>query len=106
MVAPDDVAFESLAGREYAPRGPEWDSTLARWRQVPSDEGATHDGSVSLDASLLEPMITYGTNPAMGIPITGRIPTPEALADPTHRPALEKSLRYMDLRSGQGFLGP
>jgi len=105
MVAPDEVTFEYLAGREYAPRGPDWDSALARWNQVPSDEGAAHDGSVSLDTSLLEPMITYGTNPAMGIPITGRIPTPEALVDPTQRQALEKSLRYMDLRPGQSLLG-
>ena len=105
MVAPDEVTFEYLAGREYAPRGPDWDSALARWRQVPSDEGATHDGSVSLDVSLLEPMITYGTNPAMGIPITGRIPTPETLVDLSQRRALEKSLRYMDLRPGQSLLG-
>jgi len=105
MVAPDEVTFEYLAGREYAPRGPDWDSALARWRQIPTDEGAAHDGSASLDASLLEPMITYGTNPAMGIPITGRIPTPEALVDPTQRQALEKSLRYMDLRPGQSLLG-
>ena len=66
MVAPDEVTFEYLAGREYAPRGPDWDSALARWRQTPSDEGAAHDGSMSLDASLLEPMITYGTNPGLG----------------------------------------
>ena len=105
MVAPDEVTFEYLAGREYAPRGPDWDSALARWRQTPSDEGAAHDGSMSLDASLLEPMITYGTNPGMGIPISGRIPTPEALVDPTQRQALEKSLRYMDLRPGQSLLG-
>ena len=105
MVAPDELTFEYLAGREYAPRGPDWDSTLARWRQVPSDEGATHDGSVSLDVSLLEPMITYGTNPAMGIPITGRIPTPETLVDLSQRRALEKSLLYMDLRPGQSLLG-
>ena len=105
MVAPDEVTFEYLAGREYAPRGADWDSALARWRQIPSDDGAAHDGSVSLDASLLEPMITYGTNPAMGIPISGRIPTPEALVDPNQRRALEKSLRYMDLQPGQSLLG-
>jgi 3-isopropylmalate/(R)-2-methylmalate dehydratase large subunit len=105
MVAPDEVTFEYLAGREYAPRGPDWDSALARWRQIPSDEGAAHDDSVSLDASVLEPMITYGTNPGMGIPISGRIPTMEALADTTQRQALEKSLRYMDLRPGQSLLG-
>jgi len=105
MVAPDEVTFEYLAGREYAPRGPDWDSALAHWRQIPTDEGAAHDGSVSLDASSLEPMITYGTNPAMGIPISGRIPTPEALVDPNQRQALEKSLRYMDLRPGQSLLG-
>ena len=105
MVAPDEVTFEYLAGREYAPRGPDWDSALAHWRQIPTDEGAVYDGSVSLDASSLEPMITYGTNPAMGIPISGRIPTPEALVDPNQRQALEKSLRYMDLRPGQSLLG-
>jgi 3-isopropylmalate/(R)-2-methylmalate dehydratase large subunit len=105
MVAPDEITYEYLAGREHAPQGPEWDRALARWRQVPSDDGAAHDGTITLDASALEPMITYGTNPAMGIPIAGEIPTLGSLADLDQRQSLEKALRYMDLRPGQRLLG-
>jgi 3-isopropylmalate/(R)-2-methylmalate dehydratase large subunit len=105
MVAPDEITYEYLAGREHAPQGPEWDRALARWRRVPSDDGAAHDGTITLDASSLEPMITYGTNPAMAIPIAGEIPVPGSLPDLNQRQSLEKSLRYMDLHPGQRLLG-
>ncbi|MGC8780328.1 MAG: 3-isopropylmalate dehydratase large subunit, partial [Anaerolineae bacterium] len=82
LVAPDDTTFEYLHGRPFAPQGAAWDAAVARWRQLPTDAGATYDRTVSLDASALEPMITYGTNPGMGIPITGRVPDPDAAADP------------------------
>jgi 3-isopropylmalate/(R)-2-methylmalate dehydratase large subunit len=105
MIAPDDVTFEYLAGREFAPKEKEWDGALTQWRQLPTDEGATYDKVVRLDADTLEPMITYGTNPGMGMPITGRIPDPHDLTDAIQKAALEKALRYMDLRPGQPLLG-
>jgi 3-isopropylmalate/(R)-2-methylmalate dehydratase large subunit len=105
LIAPDDTTFEYLADRPHAPKGAAWDAALARWRQLPTDEGARFDKSVTIDASRLEPMVTYGTNPGMGIPITGRVPTPDELPDPGARRALERALEYMDLRPGQPLLG-
>jgi 3-isopropylmalate/(R)-2-methylmalate dehydratase large subunit len=105
MVAPDDTTFEYVSGREFAPKGAEWDKALAYWRTLPTDEGATFDRTVTLDASALEPMITYGTNPGMGIGITERIPDPAKAANPSDKAALEKALAYMDLRPGEPILG-
>jgi 3-isopropylmalate/(R)-2-methylmalate dehydratase large subunit len=105
MIAPDDITFEYLAGRPHAPKGKEWDEALAYWKTLPSDEGATFDTSFVMDASELEPMITYGTNPGMGMPITGRIPRPDDLSSPDQRGTLEKALAYMDLRPGESLLG-
>ncbi len=105
MVAPDETTFEYLAGREFAPKGDAWEAALARWKTLPSDEGATYDKTVTLDASSLEPMITYGTNPGMGMPISGRIPDPDEVPDPSQKAALHKALTYMDLRPGQPLLG-
>jgi 3-isopropylmalate/(R)-2-methylmalate dehydratase large subunit len=105
MVAPDDTTFEYVAGRPYAPRGRAWDAALADWRRLPSDEGAVYDRSVTLDAGALEPMITYGTNPGMGLPITAPVPDPAAETDPARRRELHKALSYMDLRPRQALLG-
>lgn len=105
LIAPDDTTFEYVYGRRHAPHGRAWDEALARWRQLPSDPGATYDRTITIDATALEPMITYGTNPGMGIGISGRIPSPDELADPAQRRALEHALGYMDLRPGQALLG-
>lgn len=105
MIAPDDTTFEYMAGRTYAPSGAAWDAALAAWRRLPSDDGATYDRSVSLDANMLGPMITYGTNPGMGMPIDGAVPDPDALTDAAARAALDKALRYMELRPGERLLG-
>ena len=105
MIAPDDITFEYLYGREFTPRGKEWDKAVARWRSLPSDEGATYDKSVTLDASELEPMITYGTNPGMGMRITDRLPLVDSCKDASQRTAYEKALRYMGLQPGQSLLG-
>ncbi len=105
MVAPDDTTFEYVAGRPYAPKGAGWERALADWRALPSDDGATYDKSVTLDAGALEPMITYGTNPGMGIPISGRVPDPDRAVDTATRQALAKALRYMDLRPGAPLVG-
>jgi len=105
MIAPDDTTFEYLAGREFVPKGEEWDKALAKWRALPSDEGATYDKSITLNAADLEPMITYGTNPGMGIRITDRIPTLDTCKDASQRAAFEKAMNYMGLQPGQSLLG-
>jgi 3-isopropylmalate/(R)-2-methylmalate dehydratase large subunit len=105
LVAPDDTTFEYLHGRPFAPQGHAWDDAVARWRTLPSDDGATYDQAVTLDGAALEPMITYGTNPGMGIAITGRVPDPASAADPSQRRALEKALAYMALQPGAPLLG-
>jgi 3-isopropylmalate/(R)-2-methylmalate dehydratase large subunit len=98
LIAPDDVTFQYMAGREFAPKGKAWDEALARWKQLPSDEGAVYDRTVDIDVSSLEPMITYGTNPGMSIPLSGRVPKPENAADAA-------ALKYMALEPGQALLG-
>jgi 3-isopropylmalate/(R)-2-methylmalate dehydratase large subunit len=105
MVAPDDATFNYLAGRPQAPQGAAWEAAVDRWRQLPSDDEARFDMQVDLDAGALEPMITYGTNPGMGMPITSRVPDPARIGDSTQKAALEKALRYMDLPAGQPLLG-
>ena len=105
MVAPDETTFEYLAGREFAPQGGAWDRALEHWKSLPSDNDAVYDKSVTLDASALEPMITYGTNPGMGMKISESIPDPASYSDPSQKAALEKSLAYMDLQPGQSLLG-
>ena len=105
LIAPDDTTFEYIHGRRHAPQGAAWDESVARWRQLPSDEGARYDKSITIDASALEPMVTYGTNPGMGIPISGRVPAPDALEDGANRRALERALEYMGLQPGQAILG-
>ncbi|HEX5691358.1 MAG TPA: aconitase family protein, partial [Roseiflexaceae bacterium] len=91
--------------RPFAPKGADWDTALAAWRALPTDEGATYDKVITLDANALTPMITYGTNPGMGVPIDGRVPDPSDMPDPSQRVALDKALRYMDLQPGQTMLG-
>jgi len=105
MVSPDDTTFEYLHGRPHAPQGQAWEEAVSRWRKLPTDDGAAFDAEVVLDATRLEPMITYGTNPSMGIRITEPVPDPAMLADPTQRSSLEKALRYMDLQPGKPLLG-
>jgi 3-isopropylmalate/(R)-2-methylmalate dehydratase large subunit len=105
LIAPDDTTFEYLAGRPHAPKQAAWDEAVARWRTLPTDDAATYDRSLILDASALEPMVTYGTNPGMGMPISGRVPDPNGAGDPSARRALERALEYMDLRPGEPILG-
>ena len=105
MVAPDDTTIEYLAGRPGAPEGADWDRAGATWRRLPTDEGATFDRSISVDVSKLEPMITYGTNPGMGVPVTQPIPEPSSIADANQSAALRKALVYMQLEPGRPLLG-
>src|SRR3954452_1971030 len=105
LIAPDDTTFQYLHGRPHAPSGPAWDEAVAGWRTLPTDDGATYDKTITIDANALEPMVTYGTNPGMGIPITSSVPSPDDQADPGQRRALERALEYMDLQPGQAILG-
>ncbi len=105
LVAPDDTTYEYLAGRTYAPKGAAWDAALARWRALPTDDGASFDKSVTIDAASLEPMITFGTNPGMGMAISGVVPAPESASDSIERESLAKALRYMDLQPGKPLMG-
>jgi 3-isopropylmalate/(R)-2-methylmalate dehydratase large subunit len=105
MIAPDDTTFQYLAGRERAPKGPAWEKALDDWKKLPSDPGAAFDNEIDFDAAALEPMITFGTNPAMGVPISGRIPDPACESDPVKRSALEKALAYMRFAPGEPMIG-
>lgn len=105
LVAPDDTTFNYIAGRPFAPQGEAWDQAVAEWRQLPTDEEATFDKSVDLDAGALEPMITYGTNPGMGMFITDDVPDPAQVTDLTQRLTLQRALEYMDLKPGRPLLG-
>jgi 3-isopropylmalate/(R)-2-methylmalate dehydratase large subunit len=105
MMAPDEVTFEYLKGRPYAPQGEDWERSVAAWRQLPSDPGAQYDRSVTLDVSALEPMVTYGTNPGMSVSISGAIPDPDRLPDASQKAALQKSLHYMGLQPGAKLQG-
>jgi 3-isopropylmalate/(R)-2-methylmalate dehydratase large subunit len=105
LIAPDDTTFEYVAGRPHAPHGRDWDAAIEAWRELPSDPGASYDQTITIDASALEPMVTYGTNPGMGLPISARVPAPEDQSDPSARRALEHALEYMDLQPGQALLG-
>ncbi len=105
LVAPDDTTFDYLAGRPFAPQGEEWDAAVARWRALPSDHGARYDKSVDIDADALEPMITYGTNPGMGMAITAAVPDPAQVSDLTQRLTLQRALDYMALEPGRPLLG-
>ena len=101
LIAPDQTTFDYIYGREYTPQGAEWEKALTWWKTLLTDEGATYDQEYRFDARDIEPMITYGTNPGMGISIGHRIPT----AQNGHREDLQKSLQYMGLQADQSLLG-
>jgi len=105
MVAPDDATYQYLAGKPFAPSGAEWERSLGTWRSLPADEGATFDKTITLDATVLEPMITYGTNPGMGMPVSGSLPDPDRLSEASEKAALTKALDYMGLQAGTSLLG-
>jgi 3-isopropylmalate/(R)-2-methylmalate dehydratase large subunit len=105
MVAPDETTIEYIAGRPHAPTGAAWDAAVKQWRTLPTDEGASFDKEIVIDANTLEPMITYGTNPGMGLKITEAVPDPATVKDVSERQTLEKALKYMDLQPGRPLLG-
>ncbi len=100
LVAPDDVTFSYLEGRPHAPSGAAWEAALDYWRTLPSDEDATFDNEVVLDAGTLTPYVTWGTNPGQALPLGSSVPDPDSFADPGARAAAERALTYMDLAPG------
>jgi 3-isopropylmalate/(R)-2-methylmalate dehydratase large subunit len=105
LITPDDVTFQYLAGRPHAPKGPAWDAAVERWKQLATDEGAAYDHSIAIDADTLEPMVTWGTNPGMGVAIGQPLPDPARIADPAEREAVVKALKYMGLEGGKPLAG-
>src|SRR5687768_15549796 len=99
MIAPDDTTFQYLAGREYSPRGADWDRALTWWRTLPSDEGAAFDRHVQLSASELQPMVTWGTTPEEAVAVTECVPDVSAL-DGDRKAHAQQALAYMDLAPG------
>ena len=100
LIAPDEITFEYLKGREYAPAGAAWDQAVAEWRTLVSDDGAAWDKEVVIDAATIKPQITWGTNPAQVLGIDDRIPNPDDYADATARDTVARALTYMGLTAG------
>ena len=100
MIAPDETTFEYVKGRPHAPQGEDWDEAVAYWKSLRSDDDATFDAEVEIDADELEPFVTWGTNPGQGLPLSAAVPAPEDFVDETDRYAAERALEYMDLVPG------
>jgi 3-isopropylmalate/(R)-2-methylmalate dehydratase large subunit len=101
MVGPDQITFDYLKGRAHAPEGEDWDAALAYWKTLKTDEDAVFDHEVRIDAASLAPFVTWGTNPAQGVPLSASVPDPASFDDPSDRLAAEKALEYMGLSAGQ-----
>lgn len=100
MVAPDETTYAYLKGRAHAPADADWDAAVAYWNTLPTDEGATFDAEVVLDADTLEPFVTWGTNPGQGVALSESVPNPADIADPNERANAQRALEYMDLEPG------
>ncbi len=101
LFAPDEAIFAYLKGRPMAPKGADWEAAVEWWKKLATDEGATFDRSVVIDAADIAPSVTWGTSPEDVVPITATVPAPESFADPSKRAAAEKALDYMGLSAGQ-----
>lgn len=100
MVAPDETTFSYIKGRPYAPQGTDWDKAVSYWQTLPSDEGASYDKEVTLNAADIPPMVTWGTTPEDVMPITGSVPSPDDFDDPNKKASVERMLNYMGLEAG------
>jgi 3-isopropylmalate/(R)-2-methylmalate dehydratase large subunit len=100
LIAPDATTFAYLEGRPGAPHGDAWDEAVAAWRTLPTDDGAAFDAEIVIDASTLEPYVSWGTNPGQTLPVSGRVPSAEDFDDPIDRDSTERALAYMDLEPG------
>jgi 3-isopropylmalate/(R)-2-methylmalate dehydratase large subunit len=100
MVAPDDTTFAYLEGRPFSPKGTQWDQAVSDWRSLPTDDGASFDREVVLDASRLTPYVSWGTNPSQVVPIDASVPSPDDFDEASARQAAERALSYMGLEAG------
>ncbi|WP_017726690.1 3-isopropylmalate dehydratase large subunit [Halalkalibacterium ligniniphilum] len=100
LISPDQVTFDYLEGRDFVPKGEKFLEIVEKWKSFASDEGATYDRTVTIDASEIEPMVTWGTNPSQGVGVNQVVPSPEDAKNDTERRAIEQSLAYMDLKPG------
>jgi 3-isopropylmalate/(R)-2-methylmalate dehydratase large subunit len=100
MIAPDEKTFAYLRGRPHVPQGAAFDAAVVQWRTLPTDVGANFDREVDFDATRLAPLVTWGTNPGMVVPVTGRVPDPEAFLEAADRTAAQRALEYMGLTAG------
>lgn len=100
MVAPDETTFAYLKGRPHAPQGADWDAAVEYWRSLATDDGAVFDAEVDIDASALEPFVTWGTNPGQGVSLSENVPNPADFSDPIDRATAERALEYMGLEAG------
>jgi 3-isopropylmalate/(R)-2-methylmalate dehydratase large subunit len=105
MIAPDETTFNYIKGREFAPKGEDWERKVAEWHQLFSDKDAKFDEEIFINAADIEPMITYGTNPGLGMAVTALIPVPESIADEAERRTIVKALDYMGLQGGHPLNG-
>jgi 3-isopropylmalate/(R)-2-methylmalate dehydratase large subunit len=105
LIAPDETTFNYIKGRKFAPQGEAFDKAVVEWKALATDEGATYDQILSFDGADITPMITYGTNPGMGMKVTDRIPTAEELKEISEQTSFKKSLDYMGLEQGSMLLG-
>ena len=100
LIAPDEITYEYLEGRRYAPKGEAWEEALGHWRGLPTDADAVFDKEVSINGSTIEPHVSWGTNPAQVIELSGEIPSPDSFADPSARDSAARALEYMGLEAG------
>jgi 3-isopropylmalate/(R)-2-methylmalate dehydratase large subunit len=100
LIAPDETTFAYVEGRPHAPKGANWERALDEWRALITDDSATFDQEVKLDASAIQPHVSWGTNPGQVAPIGGRVPDPQQFEDPNARKTAERALEYMGLRPG------
>jgi len=105
IIAPDETTYTYMKGRPFAPKGEEWEKKLTDWKELYSDADAKFDLEININAAEIDPMITYGTNPGMGLSVTGKLPTIDSISDPTEKQNFEKALAYMGLEAGQSLLG-
>lgn len=103
MVAPDQTTFDYLKGRPHAPEGADWDAAVEYWQTLRTDDDATFDAEITVDATKLTPFVTWGTNPGQGVPLAANVPSPEDYSDPVDRTAAERALEYMGLEAGMAM---
>ena len=105
IIAPDETTYAYMKGRPFAPQGENWEKKLTEWKQLYSDADAKFDLEINIDAAAIEPMITYGTNPGMGVSVRATVPTLETMSGATEKQNFQKALAYMGLTPGQSLLG-